>query len=84
MTVDTPAFDENLDGHAAVEIKSVCHAVTSGVDEKGQCDATECGFAPIDSLEIRPRKEFADVNIPMCLSCWPEHITPNNHHLHRR
>jgi len=79
MTVDAPEFDENLNGHAAVEIKSVCHAVTSGVDEirQRQYDATACGIGPIDSLEIRPRKEFADENIPMCLTCWPEHITPD-------
>jgi len=79
MTVDAPEFDENLDDHAAVKIKSVCHAVTSGVDEirQRQYDATACGIGPIDSLKIRPRKEFADENIPMCLTCWPEHITPD-------
>ena len=76
---ETHEYDENLENHAAIQMKSVCHAVTSGVDEirQRQYDATACGIEPIDSLKIRPRKEFVADNIPMCLTCWPEHITPD-------
>ncbi len=87
MTVDAPEFDENLDDHAAVEIKSVCHAITSkpvsdvNVGYTLKDDVTECGITPGKSVDIKPRKEFVADNIPMCLTCWPEHITPDDHYL---
>jgi hypothetical protein len=35
MTVDAPEFDETLDGHTAVAIRSACHAVVSAADGSG-------------------------------------------------
>jgi|APHM01.1.fsa_nt_gi hypothetical protein len=87
---ETHEFTEDLEDHAAVEIKSVCHAITSypasDVNESEgerkqytgkEYDETMCGIEPVKSVGIKPRKEFLADNIPMCLTCWPEHITPD-------
>jgi len=44
MTVNAPDFDPTLNGHAAVEIENVIHAVVSKYDEQGhKGQFTECG-----------------------------------------
>ena len=53
MTFDAPEFDDTLDGHAAVAIRSACHAVVSAADGSGGVvSVTECGYAPVAEDEL--------------------------------
>jgi hypothetical protein len=79
-TVDAPEFDDTLDGHAAVAIRSVCHAVVSASDGSGGVvSVTECGYAPGEDDEIRSRgelqeEELQEEDVAMCVKCWPEAV----------
>ena len=81
MTVDAPEFDETLDGHAAVAIRSACHAVVSAADGSGgMVSVTECGYAPVEDAEIRSRAELQDEDVPLCVDCWPEAVVEASLH----
>jgi len=72
MTVNAPDFDPTLNGHAAVEIENVLHAVVSKYDEQGhKGQFTECGTRLEDFPDgetIRgDRKEMEH-----CNDCWPK------------
>jgi len=77
MVVEPPEFDEGCDGVAAIEIVSVCHAVSPAYAKRGGSQSTECGKYSLsrqDTVRIQPREEFEDRGIPMCRSCWPDHV----------
>lgn len=75
MTVNTPEFDEQLEGHSAVVLEGICHAVVSSYEGDGSGDKiTECGESDFEPIETNARKNLTKRSDEICPDCWPEHI----------
>lgn len=72
MTVDAPDFDPELEGHAAIEIGELVHAVVTAYGEGGEQQVTDCGRAIRNEIDIQPRSEWDGDE--MCPKCWPAPI----------
>lgn len=85
MPVDTPDFDLELDGYAAIVFeegnRKVCHALTSSYTDgnTGQIDMTYCGIELSDDHRIgEPGSTRGELmnrdDVRGCPECWPDSI----------
>jgi|APHM01.1.fsa_nt_gi hypothetical protein len=73
--VNSPEFDETLDGHSAVARSESIHAVVSVHNDDGSSDSVVlCSGESINWREEQPRIQFEDEDADMCDECWPETV----------